>query len=43
MAACPPAVEHNWAFRERAVGELDLLPSGSALEGMLANYALLRL
>ena len=30
VAVCPPVVEYDQAFRERAAAELELLPEGSA-------------
>ena len=42
VTVCPPVAEYDRAFRERAAAELDLLPDGSAIEGMLGDYALLR-
>lgn len=42
LAVCPPVAEYDQAFRERAVAELELLPNGSAVEGMLVDYAVLR-
>ena len=42
VAVCPPVVEYDQAFRERAAAELELLPDGSAIDRMLADYAVLR-
>jgi hypothetical protein len=42
VGACPPVVEYDQALRERVAAELDLLPDGSAIEGMLADHAVLR-
>ena len=42
LAVCPPVVEYDQAFRERAAAELASLPDGSAIEVMLADYAVLR-
>ena len=42
VAVCPPVVEYDQAFRERAAAELELLPDGSAIEQMLAAHAALR-
>ena len=39
---CPPAVEYDQPFLNRAADELDLLPAGSAIEYMLADYSVLR-
>ena len=41
-AACPPIVPYSAAFQQRAAAELEALPAGSALEGMLADYHVLR-
>jgi hypothetical protein len=40
--ACPPLRTYSKEFRDRAVAELDLLPANSAVEEMLADYAVLR-
>ena len=42
VAVCPPVVEYDQAFRERAAAELEMLLDGSAIEVMLADYAVLR-
>lgn len=42
VAVCPPVVEYDQAFRERAAAELELLPDGSAIEGMLKSYSVIR-
>lgn len=39
---CPPVVEYSREFQARAADELDLLPEGSALAEMLANYSVMR-
>jgi len=39
---CPPVVEYSRKFQARAADELDLLPEGSAIAAMLADYAVLR-
>ncbi|MBB5519054.1 hypothetical protein [Amphiplicatus metriothermophilus] len=39
---CPPVVEYSREFQARAVDELDLLPEGSAIAEMLANYSVMR-
>jgi hypothetical protein len=41
-AACPPLRGYSEEFRKRAVAEMDLLPTHSAVEEMLADYAVLR-
>ncbi|SIR07931.1 hypothetical protein SAMN05421641_1242 [Paracoccus thiocyanatus] len=40
--ACPPVVEYPAAFQRRAAAEVEALPTGSALETMLADYHVLR-
>ena len=42
LGACPPVVEYSRAFQVRAAEELALLPEGSAVVGMLADYAVMR-
>lgn len=42
VTACPPIVEYSRAFQAQAVDELDLLPKGSAIAGMLSDYAVMR-
>lgn len=42
VAVCPPVVEYDQGFRERAAAELELLPERSAVEEMLADYAVTR-
>ena len=39
---CPPGVEYSREFQARAADELDLLPEGSALAEMLADYSVMR-
>lgn len=39
---CPPAVEYDQEFLNRAAADLDHLPSGSPLVDMLADYSVLR-
>jgi len=41
-AGCPPLRSYSDEFRKRAVAELDLLPTNSAVEEMLTDYAVLR-
>ena len=41
--ACPPVREYGAAFRAEAVAELSLLPPESAIEQMLADYAVMRM
>jgi hypothetical protein len=40
--ACPPVVEYGREFQSRAAAELALLPEGSAIAEMLADYAVMR-
>jgi hypothetical protein len=42
FGACPPVVQYSRGFQTRAAVELGLLPEGSALAEMLADYAVLR-
>jgi outer membrane murein-binding lipoprotein Lpp len=39
---CPALVEYDQATRNRAAEEIERLPPGSALAGMIADYAALR-
>jgi hypothetical protein len=41
--ACPPVPAYGPAFRAEAVAELSLLPPDSAIERMLADYAVMRM
>ena len=41
-AACPPVVEYSRVFQARAAEELAMPPDGLAVEGMLADYAVIR-
>jgi hypothetical protein len=41
-APCPPVVAYSPEFLARAAGELDLLPAGSAIEHMFADYQVMR-
>lgn len=40
--ACPPVVGYSGEFQARAADELALLPHGSAIGEMLADYAVMR-
>jgi hypothetical protein len=42
VTVCPPVVEYSRAFQARAADELDLLPDGSAIAEMLADYSVMR-
>ena len=39
---CPPVVEYTREFQARAAEELGLLPDGSAITEMLADYSVMR-
>ena len=39
---CPPVVEYSREFQARAAEELGLLPEGSAIVEMLADYSVMR-
>lgn len=41
-AACPPVVEYSREFQARAAEELAVLPDGSAISEMLADYTSIR-
>ena len=41
-APCPPVVAYSPEFLARAADELDVLPPGSAIEQMLADYQMIR-
>jgi hypothetical protein len=42
LGPCPPVVGYSREFQARAVEELALLPEGSAIEEMPAEYAVIR-
>lgn len=42
VAVCPPVVEYSWEFQSRAAEELEMLPDGSAVVEMMADYAVMR-
>jgi len=42
VAACLPVVEYSREFQRRAAEELVLLRKGSAIVGMLSDYAVMR-
>ena len=42
LAVCPPVVEYDQTFRERAAAELELLPENSAVQRVLADYMVTR-
>lgn len=39
---CPPVVTYDQALRDPAAAELEALPEGAALVGMMADYAVMR-
>jgi hypothetical protein len=42
VGTCPPVVEYSQEFQARAAEELALLPEGSAILDLLADYAVMR-
>jgi hypothetical protein len=42
VAVCPPVVDYGAGVQLQAAAELDLLPGGSAVEALLADYAVMR-
>jgi hypothetical protein len=42
VAACPPVVEYSREIQVQAAEELGLLPDGSAVVGMIADYTVMR-
>ena len=42
VAACPPVVEYSREFQARAAEEMAMLPDGSAIAEMMADYAVMR-
>ena len=42
VAACPPVVEYSREFQARAAEELAMLPDGSTVVEMMADYAVMR-
>ena len=42
LATCPPVVEYGREFQTRAADERVLLPKGSAIAEMLADYGVMR-
>jgi hypothetical protein len=42
VAVCPPVVDYGAELQEKAAVELDTLPEGSALVGLLSDYAVMR-
>ena len=39
---CPPVVEYTREFQARAADEVEVLPDGSAIAEMLADYSVIR-
>lgn len=42
VIVCPPVVEYDAEFLNRAADEVDSLPAQSAIEAMLADYSVMR-
>ena len=42
VGACPPVVEYSHEFQARAAEELGVLPDGSTIAEMLADYGVMR-
>ncbi|KAA8607540.1 hypothetical protein AL036_10185 [Salipiger aestuarii] len=42
VAECPPVVEYSREFQARAAEEMAMLPDGSAVVEMMADYAAMR-
>jgi len=42
VGACPPVVEYGREFQAQAAEELAMLPDGSAIVEMMADYAVIR-
>jgi len=42
VTVCPPVVEYDQGFLERAAEEVEMLPRASAIEQMLQDYAVAR-
>jgi hypothetical protein len=42
VAACPPVVEYSREFQARAAEELAMLPDGSTVVQMMADYVVMR-
>jgi hypothetical protein len=40
--ACPPVVGYGTEVQAQAAAEVDALPAGSALAGLLSDYAVMR-
>jgi len=42
VAACPPVADYSREFQARAAEELAMLPDGSTVVEMMADYAVMR-
>jgi len=42
LATCPPVVDYSVADQARAAIEIEALPEGTVVLGMLSDYAVLR-
>jgi len=42
QAPCPPTVEYSEDKQSRAAAEIEALPEGAVVVGMLSDYAVLR-
>lgn len=42
FCVCPPVVEYDQGFRERAASEIQALTPGSVVETMLVDYSVMR-
>jgi len=42
VAACPPVVEYSKELQARAAEELAMLPEGSAIAELLADFSVIR-
>ena len=42
VAACPPVVDYSREFQARAAEEMAMLPDGSTVVEMMADYAVMR-
>lgn len=42
VTVCPPVVDYTRMFQARAAEELGMLPDGSAIAEMIADYSLMR-
>ena len=40
--ACPPVIKYPAEFQRRAAAEVEVLPAGAAIEGMLVDYHVIR-